>query len=108
MERWAAGERISPLVDLKKIDRVPISIVHPIVDLRCEVELNAEWVYNQIQSKDKHIQFINLNHYSFIYRGDWDLMVRLANTIETGKSLAGRTAISGAAAFLGLFLASFV
>ena len=38
LEKWAAGERITPLVDLGKIDRVPVTLVHPASDKICPVE----------------------------------------------------------------------
>ena len=86
MADWARGQRISPLIDLTKIDRVPVSIIHPIRDIRCEPEMNAEWAYNQVSTPDKHIQFEEAMHYTFIWYGGMSFMQRLAETVETGRA----------------------
>ena len=59
------GERITPRVDLSKIDRVPVSIVAPVSDQKCPVEF-AEWIYDQITSEEKYIRIEGSNHYSTI------------------------------------------
>ena len=102
MADWAGGQRISPLIDLSNIDRVPISIVHPINDLRCEVEFNAEYAFNQVRSPEKYLRFEDANHYTFIYYGKMDFMRRLAETIETGT--AGSITLS--LYFTGLIMAA--
>ena len=48
LERWASGEIYSTPVNLSNIDRVPVSIVHPISDETCDVE-SIEWTYAQMQ-----------------------------------------------------------
>ena len=95
MADWAGGQRISPLVDLSKIDRVPVSILHPINDYRCEVELNAEWAFNQVKTPDKHLRFEDIIHYTFIYYGGWSFMQRLAETVEVGTAGSSQIAIIG-------------
>ena len=44
LEAWARGES-SDLVDLKNINRVPVSIVHTLDDDRCSVE-HSEFIFS--------------------------------------------------------------
>ena len=64
LEKWASGDRITDLVDLTKIDRVPVSIVMPVADEVCD-PIMAEWHFAQIQSPDKHIRFEHGGHTIF-------------------------------------------
>ena len=44
LEKWAAGEHYTDLVDLTKIDRVPVSLVHAVADETCDSTM-IEWTY---------------------------------------------------------------
>ena len=94
LEKWAAGERITPLVDLGNIDRVPVSIVMPISDQACSTEM-TEMVYTQLGTKEKYIRWEHGTHLQFIGRQDPifglpifrqsdTYMTRLVETIEYG------------------------
>ena len=66
LEKWAAGERYTEPVDLTKIDRVPVSIVHSVSDETCDPVM-IEWTYAQVQSPDKHIRFEHGGHSLYNY-----------------------------------------
>ena len=44
LEKYARGDRVTPLVPLENIDRVPVTIIHGASDSRCPIHM-AEWVY---------------------------------------------------------------
>lgn len=56
------GETIAPLIDLAKIDRVPISLVIGAKDLlACPVPFSEQY-FNQITSAEKYIRFERGGH----------------------------------------------
>ena len=88
-----AGERITPLVELKNIDRVPVSVVHPVFDRRCSTA-HAEYTYSQIASKEKYIRFELGNHLIFSFKATRDYIDRMVETIETGTVSKSHTSLS--------------
>ena len=66
MEKWAAGELYSAPVNLSNIDRVPVSIVHPIQDEVCDASM-IEWTYAQMQQEEKHLRFEHGGHLLFVF-----------------------------------------
>ena len=91
------GERITPLVDLRNIDRVPVSLVHPVFDRLCPVPL-AEYTYSQIASYEKYMRYEHGNHLIFGLAATKDAVDRMVQTIETGTADENHTSL----AFLGL------
>jgi len=67
VEKWLSGHTVTPLIDLGKIDRVPVSFVVSQSDGICPVE-QAEWYYNMIKSPDKYIRFERGGHGIFAYK----------------------------------------
>ena len=86
LQKYAAGERISPLVELSKIDRVPVSMVISMEDDICPVSL-SEWHFNQIRSKDKFIRFERGGHTVYSWRTYEGFITRMVETIEFGTAL---------------------
>ena len=51
-------------IDLSKIDRVPVSIVHPMEDEVCDLTM-TEWAYAQMQQQEKYLRFEHGGHLKF-------------------------------------------
>ena len=93
MEKYKAGERITPLVELKNIDRVPVSLVHPVFDRKCPIP-QAEYIYSQIASQEKYMRFEHGNHMIFAFYATQDYVDRMVQTIETGTVKESYTSLS--------------
>ena len=68
LEQWASGQLISPLVDLSAIDRIPVTMIHPIDDAECPTEF-AEYIYSQLSS-EKEFSVMRGDHYAPFYGTD--------------------------------------
>ena len=78
---------------MKNIDRVPVSLVHPIFDRICPTTL-AEYTFAQIASPEKYMRFEPGNHGIFQYYATKDYVDRMVQTIETGTVDEFYTSIS--------------
>lgn len=74
---------MSPLLDLSKVDRVPVTVVSAIMDGLCPTEL-ADWFYNQINSPEKYIWFEKGGHGAPGSKGHEAHIRRMVQTIENG------------------------
>ena len=88
LEKYAAGERITPLVDFGAIDRVPVSIIAMINDSTCPVELSGEFVYSKLGTADKNLQIEHFGHSVPIFTVTDLFFDRFVQTIENGSSAA--------------------
>ena len=86
LERWAAGELYSTPVNLSNIDRVPVSIVHPIQDEICDTTM-IEWTYAQMQQQEKYLRFEHGGHLKFALASNDGYVQRMVETIEYGTVL---------------------
>lgn len=80
-----AGEKYTTPVDLSRIDRVPVSIVHPVADGLCDPVM-IEWTYTLVRSKEKYIRFEKGGHLLFALDSSDDLLQRMVETIEFGTT----------------------
>ena len=85
--------RISPLVDLSNIDRVPVSVVLASNDGTCDND-GGEFTYSQIASKEKYLRYERGGHTLFWSRSDEAFMDRMVDTIETGTSSEGKYSVT--------------
>ena len=98
-----AGERYTEPVDLTKIDRVPVSIVHSVSDETCDPVM-IEWTYAQVQSPDKHIRFEHGGHSLYNYETKSSFVDRMVQTIEFGTITDGASMLSFNSALSGFAL----
>ena len=71
------------MVDMSKIDRVPVSLIMGIKDDLCRTEQH-EFYFHQIKSPNSHIQYMRGGHLVFFFRADDAFLRRMIQTIETG------------------------
>ena len=83
IEKYAGGQHISPLVDYGKIDRVPVSIIVPLMDGLCPAEY-SEWAYSMISSPQKFIRYERGGHAAPAVKSYDSYVRQMINTIETG------------------------
>ena len=88
MDKYAAGERTTPLVPIENIDRVPVSIMHDLSDYRCAWDY-AEWIFHQIPTKEKYLIPKNIKHYSFARESDQGFRQQIEDMIDYGYILPG-------------------
>ena len=108
LEKWAAGERITPLVDLSNIDRVPVSMVLAVNDSTCDLP-TAEMAYSQITVEEKYLRYEQGAHITFEYKTNPQFLTRMLETIETGTVVdsAAKTALFVAGMATALLAAVF-
>lgn len=85
LEQWLSPDRITPLVNVSKIDRVPVSFVVAIGDKLCPPILHERW-FAQVTAPDSHIRFERGGHLIFYFKADDAFMRRMVQTIETGRA----------------------
>ena len=83
--KWLSDDRTSPLIDLGKIDRVPVSFVVAINDGLCPPELHEAW-FHEIQSPNSYIRYERGGHMIFYFKADDPFLRRMVQTIETGTA----------------------
>ena len=88
LDKWVAGEIYTEPIHLSNIDRVPVSMVHPIADELCD-PIMMEYTYAQIQSEDKHMILEKGGHLLFGFGSTPDFVQRMVDTIETGTVAGG-------------------
>ena len=69
IQQWLSDDRITPLVDLSKIDRVPVSFVVAIGDGLCPPELHEAW-FASMTTPEKYIRFERGGHMIFWFKAD--------------------------------------
>ena len=97
-EKWVQGETVTPIIDLTKIDRVPVSFVVSASDGLCPPDIPM-WMYSQIQS-EKHIRFEHGGHIIYSWKADEAFIQRMIDTIETGTANPNGEKTSGFFDFL--------
>ena len=84
--KYALGERITPLVPIENIDRVPVTFIHSTDDNRCLITY-AERLYAQLPTPEKYFLTRLVKHYEWArlddYRGWYD---EIEEIIETGHT----------------------
>ena len=83
VDDWVRG-KLSPLVDLGKIDRVPVSLIVMLEDTTCPPH-QAEFLYDQIGAPGKRINIEGGSHTTTFW---WNAPVaidRIVDTIEQGS-----------------------
>ena len=70
-EDWINGRIYSTPVDLSKIDRVPVSIVHPVADEVCDMTF-IEYTMAKMQQEEKYLRFEHGGHQLFSYASSHD------------------------------------
>ena len=77
------GERITPLIPIWNIDRVPVTFIHSPQDGRCPMAF-AEWIYSQLPVKQKALYTRNVRHNEFNRIEDISWVHQLEEIIRTG------------------------
>ena len=85
VQAWAAGDIYTTPVNLSNIDRVPVSIVHPLSDELCDPTM-IEWTYAQMQQQEKFIRFEHGGHLLFALQASDDLVLNMVETTEYGTT----------------------
>ena len=83
LDQWLSDDRITPLVDLSQIDRVPVTFVIPIDDEVCAPELHEAW-FAAISAPDSYIRYERGGHGIFWYKSGNAFLRRMVQTIESG------------------------
>lgn len=87
LEKWAAGEIYTPIVDYANIDRVPVTHIHPIEDTLCDPVI-AEYQFAQLGTKEKYLSWEKGGHISFYIEMYDDKVTRIVSAIENGFTVA--------------------
>ena len=84
------GQIYSTPVNLTNIDKVPVTIVHPVQDEVCDSTM-VEWTYAQMQQEEKYIRFEHGGHLLFAIRFNTPdaYMQRMVETIDHGTTVSG-------------------
>ena len=64
LQDYALGKRITPLVPIENIDRVPVTFVNAVDDYRCPTAF-AEAIYQRVPTPDKTFLIKNASHAGF-------------------------------------------
>lgn len=96
LDEWARGNRETELIDLSKIDRVPVSMIIASNDNTCPLAYN-ELLYHEMTTPEKYLQLELGTHWngSMVYP---DRVNTLLQTIEKGYASASKllfNALSG-------------
>lgn len=76
------------MINLSNIDRVPVSIIHPISDTICDASY-AEYTFTEIGTNEKYLRWENgFDHLIFALGVSKGVVTRLVETIETGTTVA--------------------
>ena len=94
LAKYAMGERITPLVPVWNIDRVPVTLVHGLADERCPIH-QAEFMLDQIKSPERYFVVQNASHYTYLTSTDPNLVRDIDQIIKTGHTMgSGSLAIT--------------
>ena len=77
------GKRISPLVPLENIDRVPVTFIHGVLDDRCPT-YQAEYFFNRIKTTEKYFVMRKGDHYEYLGSVEHSFVNQMVDIIETG------------------------
>ena len=86
-------EKLTPLVDLGNIDRVPVSLVVFTADTTCPAH-QAEFIYSQIKSENSYFRYENGMHITAFWYGTDTFITHMVETIETGTSVDSANVIA--------------
>ena len=84
MHKWALGTIFSDPIELAWIDRTPVTVIHPVDDRVCPVEM-AEWYFHELGTADKYFVPIHGFHFSPIINLNRNWVPMVASIIETGS-----------------------
>ena len=87
LEKWAAGEIYTPIIDYANIDRVPVTHIHPIEDTICDPVM-AEYHFTQLGTKEKYLSWEKGGHVIFYTNVYDDKVTRIVSAIENGFTVA--------------------
>ena len=83
LEQWLSDDRVTELVDLSKIDRVPVTFMQPIDDHFCAPELHEAW-FHSITSPNSYLTYERGGHGNPLLFQEDAYVNRLVSVIETG------------------------
>ena len=84
LEKWVSGDRITPLIDLGNIDRVPVTVMVSMTDTTCPPE-QAEFLYHQMKNEEKYMHWEKGGHTTYFTKTKKAWVDRMVETIETGS-----------------------